>query len=57
MSREQSATLVALGTKADQQSAENGRQEKILKIFTVVTVVFVSFARRITICTESETEP
>lgn len=48
MSRKQSATLVDLGNKADQQSEENSRQEKILMLFTVVTVVFVSIARTIT---------
>ncbi|KAK6209293.1 hypothetical protein LQW54_006397 [Pestalotiopsis sp. IQ-011] len=49
MYRKQSATLVDLGTKADRQSDENARQEKILMLFTVVTVVFVSIAHTITI--------
>lgn len=41
-----SHALVELGKKADKQSEENARQEKILKLFTIVTVVFVSIDRK-----------
>ncbi|KAI0171111.1 hypothetical protein BJ166DRAFT_212861 [Pestalotiopsis sp. NC0098] len=37
---EQTEKLVFLGDKADQQSEDNAKQEKILTLFTVVTVVF-----------------
>lgn len=38
----QSASLVTLAERSDQQSRENARHEKILYAFTIVTVIFVS---------------
>lgn len=45
--QEQTKQLVDLGKRADQQSAENYRQGKMLMLFTIVTVVFASIARRV----------